>query len=156
MAQVYDYDEVTQVAQQAFDAGVRISTALAAKYNTNESNARVLASKLRRKGYPIPVERGVTNTLGLPANVYEHLAKPEPWMQYGECATMDPDLFFPKRGGTIDEARAACAVCSCRKACLEYALRAGEKYGVWGGLSERERRRLRRQIRVQTHTGNVA
>lgn len=67
------------------------------------------------------------------------------WQGQGNCLGVDPDLFFPERGGSTREAKAVCRGCVVREACLEYALANGEKFGIWGGLSERERRRIRRQ-----------
>lgn len=63
----------------------------------------------------------------------------------GNCRGVDPDLFFPERGASTREAKEVCRGCVVRQACLDYALEAGEKHGIWGGMSERERRRLRRQ-----------
>ena len=60
------------------------------------------------------------------------------------CAGVDPDLFFPGRGESTAEAKAVCRGCSCREACLNYALENHEKIGVWGMTSERERRSIRR------------
>jgi WhiB family redox-sensing transcriptional regulator len=56
---------------------------------------------------------------------------------------VDPDAFYPDKGGSTRAAKAVCAGCPVTADCLEYALTAGERWGVWGGLSERERRRLR-------------
>ncbi|MFZ4515891.1 MAG: WhiB family transcriptional regulator [Acidimicrobiia bacterium] len=67
------------------------------------------------------------------------------WQEQANCLGVDPDLFFPERGASTREAKAVCAGCEVRVDCLEYALANGEKFGIWGGLSERERRRLRRQ-----------
>lgn len=67
------------------------------------------------------------------------------WQAQGNCLGVDPDLFFPERGGSTREAKGVCQGCVVRDACLEYALVNGEKFGIWGGLSERERRRIRRQ-----------
>jgi WhiB family redox-sensing transcriptional regulator len=64
----------------------------------------------------------------------DSLSQERGWQDQANCLGVDPDLFFPERG--------ACVV---RGDCLEYALANGEKFGIWGGLSERERRRLRRQ-----------
>ena len=64
---------------------------------------------------------------------------------YANCLGVDPDLFFPERGASTREAKEVCRGCVVREDCLEYALANGEKFGIWGGLSERERRRLRRQ-----------
>ncbi len=66
------------------------------------------------------------------------------WVEHAACSTTSPDLFFPERGASTREAKAVCAGCPVRVDCLEYALEAGEKFGVWGGKSEKERRTLRR------------
>lgn len=67
------------------------------------------------------------------------------WQDYANCLGVDPELFFPERGASTREAKEVCRGCVVREECLEYALTHGEKFGIWGGLSERERRRLRRQ-----------
>ncbi|MBM3691874.1 MAG: WhiB family transcriptional regulator [Actinobacteria bacterium] len=67
------------------------------------------------------------------------------WQERANCLGVDPDLFFPERGASTREAKAVCRGCEVRDECLEYALDQGEKFGIWGGLSERERRRVRRQ-----------
>ena len=67
------------------------------------------------------------------------------WQRYANCLGVDPDLFFPERGASTKEAKSVCKGCVVREDCLEYALANGEKFGIWGGLSERERRRIRRQ-----------
>jgi WhiB family redox-sensing transcriptional regulator len=67
------------------------------------------------------------------------------WQERANCLGVDPDLFFPERGASTREAKAVCGGCEVKADCLEYALDNGEKFGIWGGLSERERRRLRRQ-----------
>ena len=67
------------------------------------------------------------------------------WQERANCLGVDPDLFFPERGASTREAKSVCRGCEVRLECLEYALAQGEKFGIWGGLSERERRRVRRQ-----------
>jgi WhiB family redox-sensing transcriptional regulator len=67
------------------------------------------------------------------------------WQDFANCLGVDPDLFFPERGASTREAKEVCRGCVVREDCLEYALDNGEKFGIWGGMSERERRRLRRQ-----------
>lgn len=67
------------------------------------------------------------------------------WWDFANCLGVDPDLFFPERGASTKEAKEVCRGCVVREDCLEYALGHGEKFGIWGGMSERERRRLRRQ-----------
>jgi WhiB family transcriptional regulator, redox-sensing transcriptional regulator len=66
------------------------------------------------------------------------------WQLQANCLGVDPDLFFPERGASTREAKEVCRGCVVREDCLEYALSNGEKFGIWGGLSERERRRVRR------------
>lgn len=72
-------------------------------------------------------------------------AAAESWQAFANCLGVDPDLFFPERGASTKEAKQVCQGCVVREDCLEYALANGEKFGIWGGLSERERRRIRRQ-----------
>ncbi|HET9732024.1 MAG TPA: WhiB family transcriptional regulator [Acidimicrobiales bacterium] len=66
------------------------------------------------------------------------------WQDQANCLGVDPDLFFPERGASTREAKEVCRGCVVREDCLEYALENSEKFGIWGGLSERERRRIRR------------
>lgn len=77
-------------------------------------------------------------------SVGERLAGEYDWQDYARCLGIDPDLFFPERGASTREAKEICRGCGVREECLEFALQNGEKFGIWGGLSERERRRLRR------------
>lgn len=72
------------------------------------------------------------------------LEGPLAWQQRALCAQTDPEAFFPEKGGSTREAKAVCQACEVREECLEYALANDERFGIWGGLSERERRRLRR------------
>ncbi len=69
-----------------------------------------------------------------------------PWMNHAACRGVNPALFFPERGETSTPAKQVCADCTVRVDCLEHALAACERHGVWGGQSERERRRLRARI----------
>jgi WhiB family transcriptional regulator, redox-sensing transcriptional regulator len=72
------------------------------------------------------------------------------WRDRALCAEVDPDLHFPERGAPTRPAKTVCAACEVRAECLEYALEHGEAFGVWGGLSEHERRRLRSE-RAASH-----
>jgi WhiB family redox-sensing transcriptional regulator len=67
------------------------------------------------------------------------------WQRRGACRRpgVDPDAFFPEKGGSTRAAKAICAGCPVKAQCLAYALANDDRFGVWGGLSERERRRLR-------------
>lgn len=67
------------------------------------------------------------------------------WFDQANCLGVDADLFFPPRGESTREAKAVCAGCAIRPRCLAYALSHNERFGVWGGKSERERKQLRRQ-----------
>ena len=65
------------------------------------------------------------------------------WSDKAMCKKLDTQLFFPKRGEATRPIKIICSVCPAAKPCLEYAMKSGEKFGVWGGTSERERRRMR-------------
>jgi WhiB family transcriptional regulator, redox-sensing transcriptional regulator len=65
------------------------------------------------------------------------------WLESGSCRGLDPDVFFPERGQDERPAKRVCRTCPVRQWCLTYALDAGEKFGVWGGTSERQRRLMR-------------
>ena len=67
------------------------------------------------------------------------------WRLNALCAETDPEAFFPEKGGSTREAKKICTGCEVKAQCLEYALANDERFGIWGGLSERERRRLRRR-----------
>lgn len=68
------------------------------------------------------------------------------WQAEGLCAETDPEQFFPEKGGSPRQAKAVCGRCPVRDQCLEYALANNERFGIWGGLSERERHSLRRRL----------
>lgn len=78
------------------------------------------------------------------------------WQDQANCLGVDPDLFFPEQGESTLAAREVCRGCVVRMDCLEYALVNGEKFGIWGGLSERERRRLRRGRAQAARLGSAA
>lgn len=67
------------------------------------------------------------------------------WQDRALCAQTDPEAFFPEKGGSTREAKRVCSSCDVRSECLEYALAHDERFGIWGGLSERERRKLKRR-----------
>ena len=75
------------------------------------------------------------------------LARPgdKDWRDDALCAETDPESFFPEKGGSTVAAKRVCRSCEVRAECLEYALEHDERFGIWGGMSERERRRLKRQ-----------
>jgi WhiB family redox-sensing transcriptional regulator len=67
------------------------------------------------------------------------------WQERALCAQTDPEAFFPEKGGSTREAKRICVGCEVKEECLAYALAHDERFGIWGGLSERERRRLKRR-----------
>lgn len=81
------------------------------------------------------------------------LTLPDPlpeWQQRANCQDTDPEIFWVEKGGTAKPAKRVCARCEVQPACLQYALDRKERYGVWGGKTERERRRILRQRSSQT------
>lgn len=82
--------------------------------------------------------------------------EPQKWMAYARCrdAEVDPDLFYPERGGasTAEPAKRVCASCLVQNRCLKFALDNGEELGIWGGTSEAERRKIRHERNRPSHT----
>jgi len=72
-------------------------------------------------------------------------AAPGGWRDLALCAQVDPELFYPDKGESARPARRVCAACEVGPQCLQEALDRAESHGIWGGLTERERRRLARQ-----------
>ena len=77
-------------------------------------------------------------------SMFDELTGPERWQDRALCAEVDPEIFFPEKGGSTREAKAVCRVCEVRADCLEFIMQPGNadaaRFGIWGGLSERERR----------------
>lgn len=69
------------------------------------------------------------------------------WRQHAACRGLEPDIFYPNTDEEAEPAKEVCSVCTVRQPCLEYALTTREKDGIWGGATERERRRIIRQRR---------
>ena len=89
------------------------------------------------EGSVLPGAFGIPGDFGMPE---------EPgWQERALCAQTDPEAFFPEKGGSTREAKRICGRCDVKAECLEYALEHDERFGIWGGLSERERRRLKRR-----------
>lgn len=93
-------------------------------------------------------ESGPRRHLSLVPNDFDDLFDnvEEQWQERALCAQTDPEAFFPEKGGSTREAKRICSGCEVKAECLEYALGNDERFGIWGGLSERERRRLKRGI----------
>jgi WhiB family redox-sensing transcriptional regulator len=67
------------------------------------------------------------------------------WQDDGNCAGANQDIFFPGRGEDFTAGKAVCEKCVVKEKCLEFAFKNGEKFGIWGGMTERERKRIRKQ-----------
>ncbi len=85
-------------------------------------------------------------------HMHEAFEREQPWMRLGLCRGRSPDIFFPSDGVGVERARQICAECPVKTECLEYALSYRIEHGVWGGASERERRRILRQRRSASLT----
>lgn len=73
------------------------------------------------------------------------LAYPIPWMDEAACATTDPDLWFPPKGGEVQSAIRICGTCPVQSDCLNYAVANGFRHGTWGGRSQRNLRLIRKE-----------
>lgn len=86
-----------------------------------------------------PILLGVAGAYSDPAT------DPLAWQADALCAQTDPEAFFPEKGGSTRDAKRICSGCEVKAQCLEYALQNDERFGIWGGLSERERRKLKKR-----------
>jgi WhiB family redox-sensing transcriptional regulator len=91
------------------------------------------------------VHEPVAIALQRPGDVVVEQANELSWQERSLCAQTDPEAFFPEKGGSTREAKRVCLSCEVRVQCLEYALENDERFGIWGGLSERERRRVKKR-----------
>lgn len=101
----------------------------------------------KRTGGELDLARGVTNlmerTMDVQAVVADLLGNAPAWQERSLCSQTDPEAFYPEKGGSTREAKRICSRCEVKSECLEYALGHEERFGIWGGLSERERRKLK-------------
>jgi WhiB family redox-sensing transcriptional regulator len=77
------------------------------------------------------------------------VASTQQWQERAACRTIPVELFFPPLEHEADDAKAVCSSCSVAEPCLESALIAGERFGVWGGLTPQERRSLMAKRRAR-------
>lgn len=78
------------------------------------------------------------------------------WQDAANCKGANADLFFPERGASTRTAKGICRECTVRADCLEFAITTGEKFGIWGGMSERERRRVRKERQIAASQRQVS
>jgi WhiB family redox-sensing transcriptional regulator len=74
----------------------------------------------------------------------EFTIPPDGWQESALCAQTDPEAFYPEKGGSTRAAKRVCSRCEVQAECLEYALARDERFGIWGGMSARERRVIKR------------
>lgn len=140
-----------------FDQQTARDLAAAVAFPSDRNRASVpppWAVKSRRVTVPVVVvpvpavwtHELVADALGVDAPT-EHTDGDE-WRRHAPCLGIDADVFFPQRGEDVGSARRVCAGCPVKVQCLTFALNENEHYGIWGGLSERQRRQLRRGRRV--------
>ncbi len=111
--------------------------ALGAGHEPGRGNQSTNALGLAGQGF---AGQGIAGLMGIGLE-----ADAQSWQEQALCAETDPEAFFPEKGGSTREAKKICTGCEVKAECLEYALANDERFGIWGGLSERERRRLRRR-----------
>jgi WhiB family redox-sensing transcriptional regulator len=97
---------------------------------------------------------GKHDDYGLPSLFADDLGD-QSWRDQAACKGSNVDEWFPGRGEPTAAQKAICGGCPVREACLEYALAAHQRTGIWGGLSERERRLLKRQLRQAAAEGDA-
>jgi WhiB family redox-sensing transcriptional regulator len=129
---VTDMQERSALTQQVTEAPSPAAAPLAYVPNTPEN------------WYVDPVRLGVPG-VRQPDHGDQVLDNPLAWQSDSLCAQTDPEAFFPEKGGSTRDAKKICGSCEVRMHCLEYALENDERFGIWGGLSERERRKLRKR-----------
>lgn len=97
----------------------------------------------RERGHVIGWGERPAGELAALAEVLVATKKEQVWQELALCAETDPESFFPEKGGSTKDAKQVCLRCEVKDQCLEYALAREERFGIWGGLSERERRKLK-------------
>lgn len=81
-------------------------------------------------------------------SIISEILLPPEWTRRALCAEVDPDLFFPEKGDDVSRVKRICKACDVKKECLKYSLDNDERFGVWGGLSEHNRRKLRAERKL--------
>lgn len=87
----------------------------------------------------------MTATAWPPIRHDDELPSSPHWTELALCAQSDPEAWFPEKGCSTREAKKVCRGCPVRTECLDYALENDERFGVWGGTSEKQRRKLKRR-----------
>jgi len=112
-------------------------------YQAQENRDNELAAIAERKA------KAALELAALQADVRSVITdKMSDWQKEGNCITMENDIFFPSKGRDVDYAKSICADCPVKSTCLEFAIDNKIDKGVWGGTSERERRKIIRQRKM--------
>jgi WhiB family redox-sensing transcriptional regulator len=109
-----------------------------------EAQQRRWAAELEQRQLA-KAQRAETDLLVLALRIALFGDDDEDWRDRAVCAQVDPDLWFPEKGGSTREAKQLCLSCPVRAQCLDFAMAHEERFGIWGGRSERERRRMEKE-----------
>lgn len=93
------------------------------------------------------VASGTSRDLRINSGAKDLVGDAPEWQTRGLCSQTDPEAFFPLKGASSREAKRICSRCEVKPDCLDWALGHDERFGIWGGMSERERRGLQRRGR---------
>lgn len=107
-----------------------------------ERDAKTISQRLNQAGYSATTGLPQLRTSTFKTALHQLIDLVPEWTIDALCAQTDPEAFYPDKGGSTREAKAICASCPVQAECLDHALANGERYGIWGGVSERQRRRL--------------
>lgn len=126
-------------------ARLRNGEALEAVSAEYDRHPQTLRGKLQHAGFHATTGRPHQPRVPRPTPAPVAPLVDETWRESALCAQTDPEAFFPDQGGSTRSARNVCAACDVATQCLDYALEHNERFGVWGGLTERSRRHLKSQ-----------
>lgn len=169
MASFETHERVAQIACEALQRSERIREAVAKVFGCTETAAAKRITHARQAGFHIPYDhtgrhqRSSYTWAMFAADLRssERIFDAMEWRDQAACRDLDTSLFFPEHGTShhkIDQARAVCQSCPVIDDCLNYALDNHERFGIWGGLSERQRRRQRNVVKTNTRhylTGTI-
>ena len=116
----------------------------------SQGTVTALSEAPSRRTQPEPAQQEDSDSvwLGIPTLIPAEQVEGElAWQVDALCAQTDPEAFFPEKGGSTRDAKKVCGACTVKQECLDYALSNDERFGIWGGLSERERRKLKKRAR---------
>ncbi|WP_010524678.1 WhiB family transcriptional regulator [Nesterenkonia sp. F] len=131
-------------AHEEAEQGRRAADPVGAPVSLAEAPSRRAGRTDREDGEAARSGDGVW--LGLPSLIpAEEIEGELAWQVDALCAQTDPEAFFPEKGGSTRDAKKVCGACTVQQECLDYALANDERFGIWGGMSERERRKLRKR-----------